>query len=315
VKRPARLLELTHLLAGRRSRTIDEIARRFDISPRTAYRDLAELEGEHIPVTRDERGYRLLETAHLRPLNLTAAELAILRLALGSAAIRRQPSLSRRLRSLEAKLDAATSAVEEEPQALAAAGPEASGEIPEEIFRALEQAVQDKRPVEIHYASLSGGTRRWRGVDPYEIFHRSGAWYVVGRCHVNRDLRTFRLDRVSGVRSPRAHGSEHFERPREFNLDDYLRDSWGVFRGEKAFHVVIRFDPDLAPLIENAHHHEGEEIKRLADGRIEYRARVSHLDEIARWVVGFGGKAVVVEPEALSERVRSIAAGVIGEAI
>jgi predicted DNA-binding transcriptional regulator YafY len=38
---------------------------------------------------------------------------------------------------------------------------------------------------------------------------------------------------------------------------------------------------------------------------------LSHLDEIARWVVGFGGRIQVVAPEALRGRVREIAEGVV----
>jgi predicted DNA-binding transcriptional regulator YafY len=34
---------------------------------------------------------------------------------------------------------------------------------------------------------------------------------------------------------------------------------------------------------------------------------LSHLDEIARWVVGFGGEAVAREPGELAGRVRELA--------
>ena len=118
MSRPARLIEMVHLLSGRRARTIEEIADRFEISERTAYRDLADLAAQHIPIYKDEHGYRLLETATLRPLNLTSEEHALLKIALYNPALRQQPALLRRLEALEAKLDAASSKVEETPQAL-----------------------------------------------------------------------------------------------------------------------------------------------------------------------------------------------------
>jgi predicted DNA-binding transcriptional regulator YafY len=64
-------------------------------------------------------------------------------------------------------------------------------------------------------------------------------------------------------------------------------------------------------LIESARHHRSERLERLTGGTLEYRARVSHLDEIARWVVGFGGRCRVVEPEALRQRVIELAQGVV----
>lgn len=75
--------------------------------------------------------------------------------------------------------------------------------------------------------------------------------------------------------------------------------------------MLLRFPPELAPLVENARHHSGEELERTAEGEIEYRVRLSHLDEIARWVLGFGGRVRVVAPEALRGRVREIAEGVV----
>jgi predicted DNA-binding transcriptional regulator YafY len=174
-------------------------------------------------------------------------------------------------------------------------------------MEALERAVASRRRAEILYASLSGATRRWRGVDPYLLFHRDGAWYLAGRCHTNAEPRTFRLDRIVEARLAEAT----FTPPRDFSLDTYLASAWSIFRGPELHDVILRFPPALAPLIEHAQHHPGEERCPLDDGEIEYRVRLSHLDEIARWVVGFGGRVRVVAPEALRERVRKIAEGVM----
>ena len=80
MSRSDRLLDLVQLLGGRRSRSLKEIVRHFEVSERTAYRDLAALERRRIPLTRDEHGYRLVEGATLRPLRLTGEERALLRL-------------------------------------------------------------------------------------------------------------------------------------------------------------------------------------------------------------------------------------------
>jgi predicted DNA-binding transcriptional regulator YafY len=307
IARPDRLLELVTLLGGRRPRSLREIVEHFEISERTAYRDLAALDRRKIPLYRDEHGYRLVEGATLRPLNLTAEERALLRLALANPALRVRPALERRLRTLRAKLDAVTCAAEETPQALALAGPERSGDVPDGVMETLERAVDSRRQAAILYASLSGGSRRWRGVDPYLLFHRDGAWYLVGHCRVNVEPRTFRLDRIAEARLTEAT----FTRPAAFTLESYLESAWSVFRGPKRHEVVLRFSPELAPLVERAHHHPGEELRPLDGGEIEYRVRLSHLDEIARWVVGFGGEVRVVAPEALRGRVREIAEGVV----
>ncbi len=95
--RADRLVELVHLLGGRRPRSLREIVQHFAISERTVFRDLKDLEVRHIPIARDGAGYRLVEGTQLRPLGLTAAERAVLKLALANPALRREAALARRL--------------------------------------------------------------------------------------------------------------------------------------------------------------------------------------------------------------------------
>ncbi len=201
VTRSLRLLDLVHYLGGRRSRTLKEVVDRFGVSERTVYRDLADLSAQHIPVCRDDYGYRLMETATLRPLNLNAEEHALLKVALHNPALRRHPSLRQRLDALEAKLDAATALAEETPRALQLAGIDRSGPSAEEALEPLRLAIGRGQSVDLRYHSLSGGKRQWRRVDPWRLFQRSEAWYLVGHCHRNREPRMFRLDRVGALPS------------------------------------------------------------------------------------------------------------------
>ena len=290
--RPVRLLELVNFLA-RRAKTIREIAKRFEISERTAFRDIADLSAR-VPLTRTEHGYRLVETATLRPLSLTAAERAVLTLVLGNPALRKTSDIGRTLRGVEGKLDAVTRHTEETPGALALAGPERSGRIPARLVTLLEEAVRERTPVSMRYRSLAGRRTAWRGVDPYKLFHREAAWYLIGRCHLHDEPRVFRLDRISDATA----GEGRFDPP-DFDLDAHLRHTWGVYLGRDLHGVVIHFDAALAPLIEGGAHHPGEHIEQLGNGRLAYRVTLSHLDEIARWIVGFGGQARAVAPPAL----------------
>ena len=76
MKRSVRLYLLVQRLGGQRAWRPEEIAEHFQISLRTAYRDLADLSSVYsIPVTTDDEGrYRLVEGATMRLLPLTATE-------------------------------------------------------------------------------------------------------------------------------------------------------------------------------------------------------------------------------------------------
>ena len=279
-----------------------EIINRFGVSRRTVFRDMAELSRQNIPVTRDENGYRLLASATIRPLALTAEEHAALKLVLANPAIRPTPDLAGDLKMVEAKLDAATRHFEDTSGALTLAGPERSGHVEPGLVSTLRQAAGKCRPVSIRYRSLAGGRRTWRGVDPYETFHRDGSWYMAGRCHLHDEPRTFRLDRIADVELLDAR----FERP-AFDLDAFLQHTWAVYRGDLLHDIAIHFDAAVAPLLEQATHHPDEHIERLPDGSLRYTVQLSHLEEIARWILGFGGLARAVEPPALVELVAGMA--------
>ncbi len=304
MSRADRLLALVQFLSGVRRRTLTEIAAELEASPRSIYRDLASLEARGIPIERVGGTYRLMDTARLRPLALTARERLLLSMVLENPAVLEHRAFEKDARLLRSKLSADSV---EGSLVVSLAGPDRSGPVPPDVAAALEEAIARSHSVSIRYTSLSDGEAAWRGVDPWLIVHRSEAWYLVGRCHHHDEPRTFRLDRISSVLP--IGGS--FTRPAGFDVDRWFGTSWGVESSPDLVDVSIVFDPSVVPLIEHGRHHPGEEKQRRADGRLEYRVRIGPLDEIARWITGFAGAAVAVAPPELVDRVRSIAAGAV----
>ncbi|MGZ5443268.1 MAG: helix-turn-helix transcriptional regulator [Thermoanaerobaculia bacterium] len=303
MSRADRLLALVHLLSGARRRTLTEIAGELEMSARSIYRDLADLETRGMPIERVDGTYRLMDSARMRPLALTARERLLLSMVIENPALLGQRAFAKDLRSLRNKLSAETAAEGETVAALA--GPDRTGPVAPEIAASIEDAIRRSHSLSIEYTSLSDGKTTWRGVDPWVVVHRSEAWYLVGRCHRHDQPRTFRLDRIAAVLP--IGGS--FTRPADFDVDRWYGASWGVEASPDAVDVHIVFDRSVAPLIEHGCHHPREEKQPRADGHLDYRVRIGPLDELARWITGFAGAAVAVTPQELVDRVRSIAAG------
>jgi predicted DNA-binding transcriptional regulator YafY len=53
----------------------------------------------------------------------------------------------------------------------------------------------------------------------------------------------------------------------------------------------------------------------LKDGGVELRLKLSSLGEIQRWVLGWGGSAVVVQPPELGESVQQAARQILDRSI
>src|SRR6266487_3636 len=86
------------LLLQRGRRTASEIAHRFEVSKRTAFRDIQALCEMGVPIVTEagaHGGYTLMPDYSLAPLQLTLREALLLRLALGSVSYRSERGASR----------------------------------------------------------------------------------------------------------------------------------------------------------------------------------------------------------------------------
>src|SRR5262245_56839297 len=85
-----------------------------------------------------------------------------------------------------------------------------------EIYATLEAATRLRKRVTLTYQTATTGMTSRRDVDPYAMVYREGAWLVVGWCHLRREVRSFRVDRMrEAVMAPKPK-SPDFERPADF---------------------------------------------------------------------------------------------------
>jgi len=66
--------------------------------------------------------------------------------------------------------------------------------------RLLEDAYEERQPVEIEY--YVSGRKEWthRRVDISSVHAQNGTWYLSGQCGLRNDHRQFRLDHIRSVR-------------------------------------------------------------------------------------------------------------------
>ncbi|MDD2574563.1 MAG: WYL domain-containing protein [Bacillota bacterium] len=67
--------------------------------------------------------------------------------------------------------------------------------------------------------------------------------------------------------------------------------------------VAIRFDPHQARWIRERNWHPSQRLEFLEDGSLILTMTVSSLDEVKRWMLGFGRHAEVLKPKKLRQAV------------
>jgi len=172
-----------------------------------------------------------------------------------------------------------------------------------EIFDTLAKATAARRQLEVTYRKPGTRQTETRTLDPYHLANVNGEWFLFAYDHLRRDIRTFVPQRIQ---SARATGAT-FDRPKKFSVEKMLRDSFGVHSGEGDFQVTLEFDVVAADYIREKRWHPSQQLRDLPGGGVELRLRLSSLSEIQRWVLGWGGGAVVKEPPELVASVREAA--------
>lgn len=203
-----RLFRLVDLLQGSQRLTTKELAQRLGVSERTVSRDIGRLQDLELPVEVTpgrQGGVSLAPGALLPALRFTDDEA----LALGYGLL-----LARRAGSVALE-GAAQSALErlrgvlgERPRQRLTAFAQTLTEFPStegdartvvsSVIFDLAEAVKAKRRVELSYRSRLGEITS-RLLDPYGMVHLGRFWYVAGHCHLRRDVRIFRLDRIRRI--------------------------------------------------------------------------------------------------------------------
>ena len=75
--------------------------------------------------------------------------------------------------------------------------------------------------------------------------------------------------------------------------------------------MVIRFHERVADYIREKKWHESQRLSELKGGGVELQLELSSLAEVGRWVLSWGGDAVVVRPTELAQSVQRAAQRVL----
>jgi predicted DNA-binding transcriptional regulator YafY len=167
-----------------------------------------------------------------------------------------------------------------------------------EIINRLNEAALQKKIIEMVYYTMSRRKEGKRKVDPYRIWFFNGTFYMIGYCHQRRGIRIFAVDRIKMLHQTK----ESFEIPEDFDFEEFMRPSFGVFQG-KGVKVRIWFAPDAAGYIKEKIWHDTQQIISQKDGSILFEADVAGTQEIKFWVMGWGSNALVLEPIELRNQI------------
>ncbi len=306
------------LISSRHGKSVSNLAQDLSCHTRTVYRDLEALQAAGFPVFTDKvdgkNVWSLLDAAkHSIPIPFNLPELMALYFSRGMMGALKDTVFYDSLVSLFDKIKATLpdeyiEYLDQIEKSLAVrARPYKQYAQLQRIIEQVSVAAIQKKRVEIDYYTMSRKTKTRRRVAPYKIWFFDGTFYLIGDCGLREDVRIFAMDRIKNLELT----DESFEMPLDFNIDEFMRSSFGVFHGEPV-KVRVWFAADIAGYIREKVWHETQKIEALSDGAILFEADVAGIAEIKFWILKWGAKARVIEPDSLRQAIRAEAEAMLG---
>ena len=311
--RADRLLSTLLLLQANGKMTVRQLARRLEVSYRTAYRDLEALSAAGVPVLAlrgSTGGWQLDEQWRTRVPGLDDAELRAFLMAQprvvgdGALAAAAQRALAKMMAAMPVSLRARAAFIRERLYVDTTGWRGVSENLA--FLPVVQDAIARDRKVSIHYRKPNGELTE-RVTDPLGLVAKGMSWYLVAS--TAEGLRTFRVSRIEKA----SVLDIAIERPRDFVLSAYWKSSSEKFRESRPrYSVTLRMDARSAEEFIT-----WRKAKRVItdapdpEGWITLQTEFEDEDHATFYAQGLGARGEVLDPPALRERVIASAKAVI----
>ena len=295
-KKLFRLVKLLNLLQENGRVNTLELADEFNISRRTAQRDILRLSAAGFPVEEPEKGvYSFSEGYSLRKLPLSEKEASLL---VFTCEIARQlgHGFESAYQNIFAKM--LSGGQWETPLHLMAIKP-AKGQKKQPFFDCLQAAVEAKCQILLDY-NRPDGKRKSYTLEPLKLVYYEGYWYLVSRPAGQKWILKHRLDRIKRAETL----AKTFSPPK--NLEKMLRESSSIWFNEKRDKkVLLRISSGAADYFTQRQCLPAVTVKkRYKNGDILLQTTVCQYMEVIPTIYRWIPEIKVLSPRVLAQTLR-----------
>ncbi len=287
-----RLIGILSVLLQKEKTTAPELAERFEVSKRTINRDIEDLCRAGIPIRTAQGtggGISIMDGYRMDRTILTSKDMQMILAGLRSLD---SVSGSSYYGQLMEKIQAGSSEfITGRDSILIDLSSWYRDSLAPKI-EMIQDAIGDRRLIKFRYYAPSGESERT--VEPYYLVFRWSSWYLWAWCLKRKDFRLFKLNRMDGVQIT----EKNFE-CRDATIPDLSNEK--IFPG--GIKVKVLFEADQKwRLVEEF----GTScFTENDDGRLLFTADYTDMENLITWILTFGDKAEVIEPEEVREKVRT----------
>jgi len=301
-KRFDRIIAILIQLQSKKIVRAQELADRFEVSLRTIYRDIRTLEASGVPIYSEAGvGYALMEGYRLPPVMFTREEVGSFIAAEKLMQKFTDPSMGSHYASAMYKLKSVLRSTDKDW--LSNIESSLLMQNKEQLFHTsspntlpvLFESISEKKQILLSYKTLEAEEPTTRNIEPVGVFHDHNNWYFLGYCHLRKDYRQFRTDRIQGIKKTDCDFTIEHD-----SLETYLNKNETI----PTTKVRILIDKKIARYLEFERKYHGYISEKETDGQIEMTFMCRDIESgFPRWFLMFGDYATILEPESLKSRV------------
>ena len=286
-----RLIGILSVLLQEEKTTAPELAKRFEVSKRTINRDIEDLCKAGIPICTSQGtggGISIMDGYRMDRTILTSKAMQMILAGLRSLD---SVSGSRYYGQLMEKIQAGSSEfITGRDSILIDLSSWYRDSLAPKI-ETIQDAIGDRHLIRFRYYAPSGESERT--VEPYYLIFQWSNWYLWGWCRKRKDFRLFKLNRMDKVR-----GTDKVFECREASVPDLSNEK--IFPGEIKVKALFESDQKWRLFEEFGPNCFTEQD----DGRLLFTADYTDMENLITWIMTFGDKAEVLEPEEAREKIK-----------
>lgn len=286
----SRLFKILYYLLDKGTVTAPELAKKFEVSVRTIYRDIDMLSGAGIPVyttTGHGGGIHLFDNFVLKKSLLSEQEMQDILIGVQSLSAVQYPDTDGVMSKLKATFQIAESdwieidfsrwgsIVEKEKQ----------------YFEMLKRSILGRQEIQFLYYNSLGEVSQ-RRCQPLKMVYKDKAWYLYAYCLKRNDYRLFRISRIKELLVTDQYFKSHSEMKESvFSLMEEMGKPVTIelsFPKEVSYRVYDTFEDDVIKW-------NGQEIR--------VNVTLPETEWLYSFIMSFGNQISILYPISLKEKI------------
>ena len=162
------------------------------------------------------------------------------------------------------------------------------------VVKKIREAILSGLWINIDHRGRSNKLSRNVDLGPLAMLMGEGTQYLVAWSDYQESVRLFTLSGIERIEV----SNDVYERPKDFNLQDYIHQSFGVFQDE-IHDIIWKFSPNVADEAEKYQFHPSQQTTRNEDGSLTVTFRASGEYEMCWHLFRWGENVEILQPQSL----------------